>query len=47
MAGINLVTSEWSWTEVSVLDSKVFGQALAERCDWEILANLELGNKKL
>ena len=28
------VMFSWSWTEVSVLGSQVFGQALMESCKW-------------
>ena len=32
MAGQSFVMFRWSWTEVSVLGSRVFGQALMESC---------------
>ena len=32
MVGFSLVMFGWSWTEVGVLGSQVFGQALVESC---------------
>ena len=34
MAGQGSVEFGWSWTEVSVLGSQVFGQALMESFGW-------------
>ena len=33
MAGQSFAMFGWSWTEVNVLDSQVFGQALIESCE--------------
>ena len=33
MAGQSSAVFGWSWTEVSVLGSQVFGQALMESCE--------------
>ena len=35
MAAPSLVMFEWSWTEVNVLGSQVFGHALMESCEVE------------
>ena len=36
MAGQSLALFGWSWTEVSVLGSQVFGQASMEGCDQKV-----------
>ena len=33
MAGHSLVMLGWSWTDLSVLGSQLFGQASAESCE--------------
>ena len=40
MAGQGSLMFGWSWTDVSVLGSQVFGQALMESCD---IQEFELG----
>ena len=37
MAGQSSAMFGWSWTEVSVLGSQVFGQALMESCDCSVM----------
>ena len=43
MVGHGLVMFGWSWIEVSVLSSLVFGEASAESCDTEA-ASIFLSN---
>ena len=37
MAGHSSATIVWSWTDVSVLGSQAFGQALMDSCDLHLL----------
>ena len=39
MAGQSFAMFGWSWTEVSVLGSQVFGQDLMESCGLDILTS--------
>ena len=39
MAGQSSAMFGWSWTEVGVLGSQVFGQASMESCGLEIVGN--------
>ena len=42
MAGHSYVTFGWSWTEVSVLGSQLYGQASMESC---VIFVIRIGNK--
>ena len=44
MAGYSLVMLGWTWTDLSILGSQLFGQASAESCDGACQTKLSFNN---